>query len=195
MTFCHRSIILSVAGLCVMASIPGISAQQSYNSIQDYSQTHQQFPQYVQPHQQQFQQPQIQPQNPGKLTGYEAQDLIPQVQSPLAKPDRSQGNPQYVDFINNLYRFDRTKPALQFDSGVNQHQRQKRAIIFRPMFVYKQQKVHKEKVNAEKKAAAAASVAANQSPHYKDKQNNVYKEYNSFYEPYRYGQRYPYRNY
>lgn len=147
--------------------------------------------QYTQNYQpvQQIQQPVP---TPGKVTGYDANAVIPRVANPLNNLHESQSNPQYVDFINQLYRFDRTKSALQHES---QH-RQKRAIIFRPMFVYKQQKVKKEKVKAAKDAGVSSErPVANQAQYYKDKQNHVYKEYNSFYEPYRYGQRYPYRNY
>lgn len=204
MTLCRSTLLLSFA--CAVAlAVSGVSAQQGFNSIHGYNQNYQQYqqqPQYqAQQPQQQFkqqQQQQIQPQHPGKVTGYQPEDVIPQVTSPLNNRAQSQGNPQYVDFINKLYRFDRTKPALQFEGN----RRQKRAIIFRPMFVYKQQKVKKERVQAEKQASAqsaipskASGVPANQSQYYKDKQNHAFKEYNSFYEPYRYGQRYPYRNY
>lgn len=81
-------------------------------------------------------------------------------------------------------------------NGDQQSGRQKRALIFRPMFVYKQQQVKKERVQMEKKkqqeAAAAATIAANKAQTYKDKDNNKFKEYNTYYEPYRYGSQYPY---
>lgn len=189
--------LLSIASILAVI-ISGSSAQQGYNIQPQYNngyqpqyQQQQQQVQYQQPQYQQQQQSQTAPQHPGKVTGYDAQDVIPQVVSPLKNIEESQGNGQYVDFINQLYRFDRTKTAL--------NHRQKRAIIFRPLFVYKQQKVHREKVREQKDLNAAAnarsssSISANQSPQYKDSQNNVYREYNSFYEPYRYGQRYPYR--
>lgn len=208
MTMFKRTTLPSIAALVLAVAIIGSNAQQGYQlqqpqyniGYQQYQQPQVQFePQRQhQPQQQQHQVPeqqfQTQPQvHPGKVTGYNAQDLIPQGGSPLKDLEQSQGNGQYVDFINQLYRFDRTKTAL--------HHRQKRALVFRPMFVYRQQKVRKERVQAEKAAAASAEqqsktsyVSANQSPHYKDNQNQVYREYNSYYEPYRYGQRYPYRN-
>lgn len=193
MTRC-RSVLFTIAYSMAILIINS-EAQQVYN-LQGYQQPQHGYQNY-QPYP--YQQPQQtlaveQAQHPGKVTGYDAQAVIPPNGSPLKNLDESQGNPKYVDFINTLYRHDRTKQALHYEE--NQH-RQKRALVFRPMFVYKQQKVHKEKVKAEREAEAAnrGSVAANQSPHYKDKQNNVYREYNSFYDPYRYGQRYPYRNY
>lgn len=182
MAISSRTAILTIA--CLLAVTIPARAQRVYNQYQDYQQDYQQGYQQQYPQQVVQQQPQI----AEKVTGYDAQDVIPQGGSPLKSPDQSQGNQQYVDFINKLYRFDRTKPALQFESG---NGRQKRALVFRPMFVYKQQKVRREKVKAEKQAS---SVPANQSPHYKDKDNHVYREYNSFYDPYRYGQRYPYQN-
>lgn len=163
---------------------PQLNYQQYLQQLQEQPQPQQQY-QYNQPQPAQPQQPYT---KPGKVTGYEPQDLIPKVESPLNDLDKSQGNPQYVDFINKLYRFDRSKPALQNNS------RQKRALIFRPLFVYRQQKARKEKIAAQKQPEKAA-VQANKSQLYKDKDNHVYQEYNSYYDPYRYGQRYPYRNY
>lgn len=197
-----KAALLSIAYFLAV-TVCRVSAQvynlQDFNPYQQQQQQqHQQVqPQlnYLQPQQQQYQyqqQQQAQPQQPytqpGKVTGYEPQDLIPKVDSPLKDLEKSQENPQYVDFINKLYRFDRTKPALQ------NHSRQKRALIFRPLFVYRQQKAHKERVSTEKNSARAA-VSANKSQLYKDKDNRVYQEYNSYYDPYRYGQQYPYRNY
>ena len=180
--------------LVALVTVSAVNAQYNYHVASrdyqpvQYQQQQQNFQQYV-------------PENPEKLTGYEARDVIPTGENPLKNPAKVQGDAKYVDFINTLYRFDRSKPALQFDEQPQQ-QRFKRAIIFRPMFVYKQQKVRKEKINAQRAQEAASNapqpskgshVAANQSPYYKDKDNRVYKEYNSFYEPYRYGQRFPYR--
>lgn len=198
---------------CLVLTISAVSAQpafdynaqpqqyQGYNPQAQYEQPQYSQPQQPQPTYQQYQQSQqyqVQPQQqqyqpPAQKIGFEAQDIVPAGKSPLKNLEEAQGNRQYVDFINQLYRLDRTKPALQFDS----HHRQRRAIIFRPMFVYRQQKLRKERITAQKTtpAPAKAEVAANQSQLYKDKQNHVYREYNSFYDPYRYGQRFPYRNY
>lgn len=190
----------SVFSLALLALVAMASAKPQFQFQPQYQQVQQQQPQqqFQQPRQQQFQN-RFQPQQFGfpeqqtpsqplrraeKVAGLETQDVVPKQDSPLKNPGRAQSNPQYVDFINQLYRFDRTKPSLQH--------RQKRALIFRPLFVYRQQKAQKQKVQAEQ--SAPSSPVSNQSQHYKDDKNKVYREYNSFYEPYRYGQRYPYRN-
>lgn len=185
----------------------GYNAQDQYQQQQQQQYSQQPQPTYKQ-YQQSLQQYQTQPQQqqqyqPTEKIGFETPDLLPAGKSPLKNLDEAQGNRQYVDFINQLYRLDRTKPALHFDNHGRQarqvsdesHSRQKRAIIFRPMFVYRQQKLRKERISGQKTTPAPpkTEVSANKSQLYKDKQNHVYREYNSFYDPYRYGQRFPYR--
>lgn len=147
---------------------------------------------------------------------YDNADIVPPGESPLKNLDKVQDNRQYVDFINELYRFDKTKDPLKFDANKKvttttidltpeynpdyyegSHSRRKRTLIFRPLFVYREQQVRRERVKAEVTTTQTPkrSIPANKSQLYKDRKNKVYKEHNSFYDPYRYGQRFPYRQY
>lgn len=78
--------------------------------------------------------------------------------TPLEMKEESFKSKEYFDFLNHLYRHDRTKADLfegnpteaqptfvHPDSSYTQ-QRQKRAIIFRPLFVYRQQQIKKQKL-------------------------------------------------
>lgn len=134
---------------------------------------------------------------------------FPEIYSPL-KED-SVKTDEYKDFIHQLYRFDKEKHiVLRRDTTVQEANeadevknniRKKRTLIFRPVFVYKQQQIKKQKVIAAKKKiqeqkkqqVASSSVPANSSPHFVDSNNREYQQYNPYYYPYQYGQRYPYR--
>ncbi|XP_055920679.1 uncharacterized protein LOC129952219 isoform X1 [Eupeodes corollae] len=83
--------------------------------------------------------------------------------SPLQKPESLQSRP-YFDFLSTLYRHDEGKkslfvnppryrrepvqaPVRSFRSGSGQS-RQKRAVVFRPLFVYRQQEIRKQKIQS-----------------------------------------------
>lgn len=77
--------------------------------------------------------------------------------SPLRKPDSLRSRP-YFDFLSTLYRHDidknqlfspyararREAVATQPLDHKEEQERSKRAIVFRPLFVYRQQEVRKQ---------------------------------------------------
>lgn len=74
--------------------------------------------------------------------------------SPLRQPDSLRSRP-YFDFLSTLYRRDADKSQLfrpyvrSRRSAVSSalpvhHERSKRAIVFRPLFVYRQQEVRRQ---------------------------------------------------
>ncbi|XP_005187927.1 uncharacterized protein LOC101897868 isoform X2 [Musca domestica] len=96
-------------------------------------------------------------------------DSIPSVlshNSPLRQPANLQSRP-YIDFLSNLYKNDKEKSNLyrnyrskreviatvekpKLEENVVQP-RNRRAIVFRPLFVYRQQQVRRQKLAAERK--------------------------------------------
>ncbi|XP_037952595.1 uncharacterized protein LOC119683063 [Teleopsis dalmanni] len=85
-----------------------------------------------------------------------------QYNSPLHQPDSLRSRP-YFDFLSTLYRHDPTKTSLFSPYAVRtrrsaadpkhvallkefaeNNKRSKRAIVFRPLFVYKQQEIKKQ---------------------------------------------------
>lgn len=78
--------------------------------------------------------------------------------SPLKSQPESLRERPYFDFLSTLYRKDNSKanlftnpPSLQFlakreapTAAPQQHFRQRRAVVFRPLFVYRQQEVRKQ---------------------------------------------------
>lgn len=68
--------------------------------------------------------------------------------SPLLKPKESLQKKEYYDFLSTLYRHDKTKANLFVPNSVSSASaggRKKRTIIFRPLFVYRQQQVKRKK--------------------------------------------------
>lgn len=83
--------------------------------------------------------------------------------SPLRHPDSLKSRP-YFDFLSTLYRHDTEKsslfqpyirnrrsveaiePVAVAVSGAANEHRQRRAIVFRPLFVYRQQEIRKQEV-------------------------------------------------
>lgn len=82
--------------------------------------------------------------------------------SPLRQPDSLRSRP-YYDFLSTLYRHDSDKSQLfrpyqrQRREAVNaprtflNNERSKRAILFRPLFVYKQQQVRKQQIQDQRR--------------------------------------------
>ncbi|XP_055380161.1 uncharacterized protein LOC129611195 [Condylostylus longicornis] len=70
--------------------------------------------------------------------------------SPLRNAQQFLQEPSYYSFLNTLYRHDKSKanlftnpPPVQIPSqNLN---RRKRAVVFRPLFVYRQQEIKKQK--------------------------------------------------
>ncbi|EDV55737.1 uncharacterized protein LOC6548426 [Drosophila erecta] len=73
--------------------------------------------------------------------------------SPLAQPDSLRSKP-YFDFLSTLYAHDTAKSNLfrpysvrqRRDAGAQVLSRPRRAIVFRPLFVYKQQEIRKQEI-------------------------------------------------
>ncbi|XP_002061394.3 uncharacterized protein LOC6638461 [Drosophila willistoni] len=76
--------------------------------------------------------------------------------SPLQQPDSLRSKP-YFDFLSTLYAHDTDKtnlfrpysgrPRREAVQGANHRQeRQRRAIVFRPLFVYKQQEIRRQEL-------------------------------------------------
>ncbi|KAI8117129.1 hypothetical protein FF38_07809 [Lucilia cuprina] len=85
--------------------------------------------------------------------------------SPLRQPDSLRSRP-YFDFLSTLYRRDADKTQLfrpyvrnrreiiapvALDLNVAQHERSKRAIVFRPLFVYRQQEIRKQQLQNQRR--------------------------------------------
>ncbi|XP_017077503.1 uncharacterized protein LOC108112200 [Drosophila eugracilis] len=81
--------------------------------------------------------------------------------SPLAQPDSLRSKP-YFDFLSTLYAHDSAKSNLfrpysgrqRRDLGAQKLDRPRRAIVFRPLFVYKQQEIRRQEIqerNAERR--------------------------------------------
>lgn len=94
--------------------------------------------------------------------------------SPLRQPDSLRSRP-YFDFLSTLYRRDTDKTQLfrpyltrtrreivdpaslsaeiakHFPQSTNEKDRSRRAIVFRPLFVYKQQEIKKQQVQNRKR--------------------------------------------
>ncbi|XP_075168212.1 limostatin isoform X1 [Haematobia irritans] len=77
--------------------------------------------------------------------------------SPLRQPDSLRSRP-YFDFLSTLYRHDTEKSSL-FQPYISRSRREavaatpvgnsdrsRRAIVFRPLFVYKQQEIRKQEL-------------------------------------------------
>ncbi|XP_059620247.1 uncharacterized protein LOC132264163 [Phlebotomus argentipes] len=146
-------------------------------------------------------------------------EFFPTAESPLTKPIQSA---EYVDFINKLYGHDHSKKPLTLDAQasnveqvrdiseevVDDHVREKRAIIFRPLFVYRQQQVRRQKIKDQRKKQQQQKPQASQSSsssskpsvivpantsHFIVYNNKIYQQYNPYYAPYQYGQKFPYQ--
>uniref|UniRef100_A0A1B0G4E6 Secreted protein n=1 Tax=Glossina morsitans morsitans TaxID=37546 RepID=A0A1B0G4E6_GLOMM len=80
--------------------------------------------------------------------------------SPLRQPDSLKSRP-YYDFISVLYAHDSTKKDLLLygrnrrDTSTEQKSstvsRRRRAIVFRPLFVYRQQEIKKQQLREQRK--------------------------------------------
>ncbi|XP_061399088.1 uncharacterized protein LOC133334785 [Musca vetustissima] len=88
--------------------------------------------------------------------------------SPLRRPDSLKSRP-YFDFLSTLYRHDTEKSSLfqpyyprsrrsvadtepiAVAADNHENSRQRRAIVFRPLFVYRQQEVRKQEVQEERR--------------------------------------------
>lgn len=80
--------------------------------------------------------------------------------SPLRQPDSLRSRP-YFDFLSTLYRRDADKTQLfrpyvrnsreVVATPLVHNERSKRAIVFRPLFVYRQQEVKKHQLQNERK--------------------------------------------
>ncbi|XP_055707600.1 uncharacterized protein LOC129804371 [Phlebotomus papatasi] len=138
-------------------------------------------------------------------------EFFPVAESPLKKPVHSA---EYVDFINKLYGHDTSKKPLTLDTlpvnplrelpeeDFEDHARDKRAIIFRPLFVYRQQQVRRQKLKEKRKQQQPQKSSSSSKPsvivpantsHFIVHNNKLYQQYNPYYAPYQYGQRYPYQ--
>ncbi|XP_055687637.1 uncharacterized protein LOC129792536 [Lutzomyia longipalpis] len=140
-------------------------------------------------------------------------DFFPVADSPLDKPIHSR---EYVDFINKLYSHDTSKIPIHLDPETTNERssrslseeeledqvREKRAIIFRPLFVYKQQQIRREKLKDKRKQSQSTQQTTTSKPnlyvpanhsHYIIYNNKVYTQYNPYYAPYQYGQKFPYQ--
>ncbi|KAH8372578.1 hypothetical protein KR009_000129, partial [Drosophila setifemur] len=76
--------------------------------------------------------------------------------SPLQQPDSLRSKP-YFDFLSTLYAHDSAKSNLfrtrpRRDAESHKLDRPRRAIVFRPLFVYKQQEVRKQEIRDRKDA-------------------------------------------
>lgn len=85
--------------------------------------------------------------------------------SPLRQPDSLRSRP-YFDFLSTLYRHDTEKSSL-FQPYLHRSRREavvphvpiapaesdrsRRAVVFRPLFVYKQQEIRKQQIQAQRK--------------------------------------------
>ncbi|XP_016958827.1 uncharacterized protein LOC108030445 [Drosophila biarmipes] len=73
--------------------------------------------------------------------------------SPLAQPNSLQSKP-YFDFLSTLYAHDSAKSNLfrpysgrqRRDTESQKLDRPRRAIVFRPLFVYKQQEIRRQEI-------------------------------------------------
>ncbi|KAL9915542.1 limostatin [Glossina fuscipes fuscipes] len=80
--------------------------------------------------------------------------------SPLRQPDSLKSRP-YYDFLSVLYAHDSTKTDLFLPYGRNRRDisteqksstsRRRRAIVFRPLFVYRQQEIKKQQLREQRK--------------------------------------------
>ncbi|XP_073813171.1 limostatin isoform X2 [Musca autumnalis] len=95
-------------------------------------------------------------------------DSIPSVlsyNSPLRQPQNLQSRP-YIDFLSTLYRNDKDKSNLyrnyrskrevdidgsELNKSGSEEPRSRRAIVFRPLFVYRQQQVRRQQLAAQRK--------------------------------------------
>ncbi|XP_030386996.1 uncharacterized protein LOC115633682 [Scaptodrosophila lebanonensis] len=78
--------------------------------------------------------------------------------SPLQHPDSLRSRP-YFDFLSTLYRRDSAKSDLfrpysrtRRDAESTGEKRKRRAIVFRPLFVYKQQQVRKKEIQQRRRS-------------------------------------------
>ncbi|KAH8284630.1 hypothetical protein KR018_008612, partial [Drosophila ironensis] len=81
------------------------------------------------------------------------------IHSPLSQPNSLSSKP-YFDFLSTLYAHDTAKSNLFRPYSGRQRraaepqklERQRRAIVFRPLFVYKQQEIRKQEIRDRKDA-------------------------------------------
>ncbi|XP_022222109.1 uncharacterized protein LOC111073870 [Drosophila obscura] len=103
---------------------------------------------------------------PHALLDIEAPNQFSYSPSPLQQPDSLRSKP-YFDFLSTLYAHDTAKsnlfrpysgrPRRDVPSQSHRQERQRRAIVFRPLFVYKQSEIRKQEIkdrNAERRIDA-----------------------------------------
>ncbi|XP_016972085.1 uncharacterized protein LOC108039552 [Drosophila rhopaloa] len=86
---------------------------------------------------------------PHALLDIETPNQFNYAPSPLAQPDSLKSRP-YFDFLSTLYAHDTAKTSLFRPYSGRQRRevldRPRRAIVFRPLFVYKQQEIRKQEI-------------------------------------------------
>ncbi|XP_055837855.1 uncharacterized protein LOC129906206 [Episyrphus balteatus] len=100
---------------------------------------------------------------PHEYLDIQAPEVFSFTPSPLQRPESLQSRP-YFDFLSTLYRHDAGKKSLFVQPPRNRRAvnellasapvessqlRQKRAIVFRPLFVYRQQEIKKQRIQSE----------------------------------------------
>ncbi|CRK90214.1 CLUMA_CG003928, isoform A [Clunio marinus] len=91
---------------------------------------------------------------------YHTQNFAPQKVSFEKTPDEYKivkpvnRDKNYNDFLSHLYRLDDAKSRVRreviSEGPLGDHIRRKRVIVFRPLFVYKQQEVKRQRVSSQK---------------------------------------------
>ncbi|XP_017125334.1 uncharacterized protein LOC108144743 [Drosophila elegans] len=90
---------------------------------------------------------------PHSLLDIETPNQFSYSPSPLAQPDSLRSKP-YFDFLSTLYAHDTAKSQLfrpysarqRRDAAAKRLERPRRAIVFRPLFVYKQSEIRKQEI-------------------------------------------------
>ncbi|XP_034478924.1 uncharacterized protein LOC117785130 [Drosophila innubila] len=124
--------------------------------------------------------PQVQQEGPHTLLDIETPNQF-SYNSPLAQPDSLRSKP-YFDFLSTLYAHDsaktdlfrqRPRRDLQTESELKtqlvsadqpksrRRDRRRRAIVFRPLFVYKQQEIRKQEIAARRRSDQVNRPGAN----------------------------------
>lgn len=74
--------------------------------------------------------------------------------------------------------------------------RTKRAVIFRPLFVYRQQQVKRQRISDRSdnnQKSSSKPKTESKTKNSSSENQRLYQRYNPNYAPYQYGQSYPYR--
>ncbi|KAH8234148.1 hypothetical protein KR038_002214, partial [Drosophila bunnanda] len=93
-----------------------------------------------------------QPEVPHALLDIETPNQFSYSPSPLTQPESLRSKP-YFDFLSTLYAHDTAKSNLfrpysrqRRDADARKLDRPRRAIVFRPLFVYKQQEIRRQEI-------------------------------------------------